>query len=107
VNRACEQALITRLRPYELRHSHASLLIEIGRTRRRSASNGHTEIGATTNVYGHLFEGKQRELTTEPVNDCVRLLDDRVALQHDDDASATADASTRPAAAIRPAFTIK
>jgi hypothetical protein len=24
---------------------------------------GHTEIGVTMNVYGHLFAGKQRELT--------------------------------------------
>jgi hypothetical protein len=26
---------------------------------------GHTEIGVTMNVYGHLYEGKQRELTKD------------------------------------------
>ena len=26
---------------------------------------GHTEIGVTMNVYGHLFEGKQKELTQD------------------------------------------
>jgi hypothetical protein len=30
----------------------------------------HTEIGVTMNVYGHLFEGKQGELTTE-LNDLL------------------------------------
>jgi hypothetical protein len=31
---------------------------------------GHTEIGVTMNVYGHLFEGKQRELTSD-LNDLL------------------------------------
>lgn len=66
VNRACDRAGLPRLRPYDLRHSHASLLIDIGaHPKAISERMGHTEIGVTMNVYGHLFEGKQRELTAD------------------------------------------
>ena len=66
VNRACDKAGLARLRPYDLRHSHASLLIDIGaHPKAISERMGHTEIGVTMNVYGHLFEGKQRELTSD------------------------------------------
>ncbi len=66
VNRACDAASLPRLRPYDLRHSHASLLIDIGaHPKAISERIGHTEIGVTMNVYGHLFEGKLRELTSD------------------------------------------
>ena len=66
VTRACDSAGITRIRPYDLRHSHVSLLIDVGaHPKAISERMGHTEIGVTMNVYGHLFEGKQRELTSD------------------------------------------
>lgn len=66
VNRASEQAGLPRIRPYDLRHSHASLLIDLGaHPKAISERMGHTEIGVTMNVYGHLYEGKQRELTRD------------------------------------------
>lgn len=66
VIRACDTAGIARIRPYDLRHSHASLLIDVGaHPKAISERMGHTEIGVTMNVYGHLFEGKQRELTRD------------------------------------------
>ena len=66
VNRACDKAGLQRIRPYDLRHSHASLLIDIGaHPKAISERMGHTEIGVTMNVYGHLFEGKQKELTQD------------------------------------------
>jgi integrase len=53
-------------RPYDLRHSHASLLIDLGaHPKAISERMGHTEIGVTMNVYGHLFDGKQHELTSD------------------------------------------
>lgn len=64
VSRACDRAGLERIRPCDLRHSHASLLIDIGaHPKAISERMGHTEIGITMNVYGHIFEGKQRELS--------------------------------------------
>lgn len=52
--------------PYDLRHSHASLLINLGaHPKAISERMGHTEIGVTMNVYGHLFEGAQGQLTVD------------------------------------------
>jgi hypothetical protein len=43
---------------------HLQDLIDIGaHPKAMSERMGHTEIGVTMNVYGHIFEGKQRELT--------------------------------------------
>jgi integrase len=82
VNRACDRAGIERIRPYDLRHSHASLLIDIGaHPKAISERMGHTEIGVTMNVYGHLFEGKQRELTRD-LND---LLDRTRSTNHEEE----------------------
>lgn len=66
VDRACDKAGIAHIRPYDLRHSHASLLIDLGaHPKAISERMGHSEIGVTMNVYGHLFDGKQRELTSD------------------------------------------
>ena len=66
VNRAQESAGLPRFRPYDLRHSHASLLINLGaHPKAISERMGHTEIGVTMNVYGHLFEGAQGQLTQD------------------------------------------
>jgi integrase len=64
INRARVAAGLPYFRPYDLRHTHASLLIDIGaHPKAISERMGHTEIGVTMNVYGHLFDGKQFELT--------------------------------------------
>jgi hypothetical protein len=66
VERACDKAGIAYIRPYDLRHSHASLLIDLGaHPKAISERMGHSEIGVTMNVYGHLFDGQQRELTSD------------------------------------------
>lgn len=52
------------LRTYDIRHSHASLLIDDGANVLAVAQRmGHTDPGVTLRVYGHLFEGVQRDLT--------------------------------------------
>jgi integrase len=52
------------LRTYDIRHSHASLLIEQGANLLAIAQRmGHTDPAVTLRVYGHLFAGAQDELT--------------------------------------------
>jgi integrase len=51
-------------RTYDIRHTHASLLIDEGANVLAVAQRlGHTDPGVTLRVYGHLFEGAQEELT--------------------------------------------
>lgn len=72
INRARMRAGLPYFRPYDLRHTHASLLIDLGaHPKAISERMGHTEIGVTMNVYGHLFDGKQFELTGD-LDDLLR-----------------------------------
>ncbi len=58
INRARLAAELPWFRPYDLRHSHASLLINLGaHPKAISERMGHTEIGVTMNVYGHRLAG--------------------------------------------------
>jgi integrase len=53
-----------RLRTYDLRHSHASLLIDQGANLIAVAQRmGHSDLAVTLRVYGHLFTGAREELT--------------------------------------------
>ena len=53
-------------RTYDLRHSHASLLIDLGANLLALAQRmGHSDPAITLRVYGHLFEGTQEELTRQ------------------------------------------
>ena len=48
------------------RHTHASLLIDLdAHPEAISERMGHSEIGVTMNVYGHLFQDKQEQLTND------------------------------------------
>lgn len=52
------------LRTYDLRHTHASLLIAEGADPLALAQRmGHTDPAITLRLYGHLFEGAQQSLT--------------------------------------------
>jgi integrase len=52
------------LRTYDLRHSHASLLIDLGANPLEVALRmGQTDPAVTMRVYGHLFDGAQEKLT--------------------------------------------
>lgn len=51
-------------RTYDLRHTHASLLIHDGADVLAIAQRmGHSDPAITLRVYGHLFEGAQKDLT--------------------------------------------
>ncbi len=76
------------LRTYDLRHSHASLLIDRGANVLAVAQRmDHSDPTVTLRVYGHLFDGVQEKLTEEldqlrreterPVDAPVVSLDDR------------------------------
>jgi len=51
-------------RTYDLRHSHASVLIDLGVNLLALAQRmGHSDPAMTLRLYGHLFEGAQVELS--------------------------------------------
>jgi integrase len=58
----CGDHGLSRLRLYDLRHTHASLLIHEGvHPKRISERMGHSSIKLTMDTYGHLFEGSDRD----------------------------------------------
>jgi hypothetical protein len=51
---------------YDLRHSHASLLIDLGANPLAMAQRmGHNDAAFTLRVYGHLFESAQAKLSEQ------------------------------------------
>jgi integrase len=58
----CREAGLPEIRFYDLRHTHASLLIHEGVHAKKIAERlGHSSIKLTMDTYGHLFEGSDRE----------------------------------------------
>jgi integrase len=58
----CEANGLPKLRLYDLRHTHASLLIHEGvHPKKISERLGHSSIKLTMDTYGHLFEGSDRD----------------------------------------------
>lgn len=58
-----ERAGVKRIRLHDFRHSHASLLIELGFSPLLIAERlGHENIERTLNTYSHLYPNKQAEL---------------------------------------------
>lgn len=59
----CEKSGVKRIRLHDLRHSHASLLIELGFTPLLIAERlGHESIETTLNTYSHLYPNKQNQV---------------------------------------------
>ena len=58
----CQSNGLPKLRLYDLRHSHASLLINEGVHAKKIAERlGHASITLTMDTYGHLFESSDRD----------------------------------------------
>ena len=56
---------VKKIRIHDLRHSHASLLIEMGFSPKEIAERlGHENIETTLNTYAHLYPNKQEQLAT-------------------------------------------
>ncbi|RGT75125.1 site-specific integrase [Ruminococcus sp. AF18-22] len=59
-----KQAGVRRIRLHDLRHSHASLLIELGFSALLVSERlGHENVSTTLNIYSHLFPSKQSEVS--------------------------------------------
>ncbi len=69
-----EKAGLQKIRVHDLRHSHASLLIEMGFSPLLIAERlGHENIETTLNTYSHLYPNKQSELAEALQNKLVRF----------------------------------
>lgn len=63
IKKAAERAGVPAIRVHDLRHSHASFLIDKGFSPIAIKERlGHENIQVTLNTYGHLFENKSREI---------------------------------------------
>lgn len=61
MQRGIKESGVKRIRLHDLRHSHASLLIEMGFTPLAIAERlGHEKVITTMNTYAHLYPDKQR-----------------------------------------------
>ena len=61
--RGIKETGVKRIRIHDLRHSHASLLVELGFQPLAIAERlGHEKIETTLNTYSHLYPNKQPEL---------------------------------------------
>ncbi len=61
-----KKANLPKIRVHDLRHSHASLLIELGFSPTLIASRlGHEKVSVTLDIYGHLYPNKQDELASQ------------------------------------------
>lgn len=63
MERGCKNTGVKRIRIHDIRHSHASLLINQGCDALILADRlGHEKVSTTLNIYSHLFPHKQTEL---------------------------------------------
>jgi len=63
MDRGCKKDSVKRIRLHDLRHSHASLLVELGFTPLLIAERlGHEKIETTLNTYSHLYPNKQNKV---------------------------------------------
>lgn len=59
----CALAGVKRIRLHDLRHSHASLLIELGFSALLVSERlGHESVSTTLDIYSHLFPSKQSQM---------------------------------------------
>lgn len=69
LNVAAEKAGLEKIRLHDLRHSHASLLINLGiNILAISRRLGHDDIKTTLNIYGHLYHTTNEEIAAKIEN---------------------------------------
>ena len=70
MKRGTKDGKVKRIRLHDIRHSHASLLIELGFSPLAIADRlGHEKVETTLNTYSHLFPHKRDEVA-EKLQDC-------------------------------------
>ena len=63
MQRGIKQSGVKRIRIHDIRHSHASMLVELGFSPLEIANRlGHEKIETTLNTYSHLYPNKQEQL---------------------------------------------
>lgn len=63
MQRGIRKSGVKRIRLHDLRHSHASMLVEMGFSPLEIANRlGHEKIETTLNTYSHLYPDKQEKL---------------------------------------------
>lgn len=63
MQRGIKQSGVKRIRIHDIRHSHASMLVEMGFSPLEIANRlGHEKIETTLNTYSHLYPNKQEQL---------------------------------------------
>ncbi len=63
MDRGCKKSDVKRIRIHDLRHSHASLLIEMGFSPLLISERlGHENIETTLQTYSHLYRNKHSEV---------------------------------------------
>lgn len=68
-----KQANVKRIRLHDLRHSHASLLIELGFSALLVSERlGHENVSTTLNIYSHLFPSRQTEVADRLQDICQK-----------------------------------
>ncbi|MGI6052332.1 MAG: tyrosine-type recombinase/integrase [Bilifractor sp.] len=67
-----KMAGVKRIRIHDFRHSHASLLVELGASIYLISERlGHKDVKITMNIYAHLYPNKQKEII-DKLNDLNR-----------------------------------
>ena len=63
MQRGIKESGVKRIRIHDLRHSHSSMLVEMGFSPLEIADRlGHEKIETTLNTYSHLYPNKQEKL---------------------------------------------
>lgn len=63
IKRGIKESGVKKIRIHDLRHSHASMLIELGFSPLEIADRlGHEKVETTLNTYSHLYPNKQAKL---------------------------------------------
>jgi integrase len=87
--RACKKSGVKKIRIHDIRHSHASYLINLGCAPLLISERlGHEKIQTTLNTYSHLYPNKHQEVV-DMIQKQHRL--DEVGSLHDKTANTTSD----------------
>ena len=80
MDRGCKKSKVKRIRIHDLRHSHASLLIEMGFSPLLISERlGHENIETTLQTYSHLYPNKHSE-----VADKLQMLNQKATNENDE-----------------------
>ena len=66
LNKGCKKSGVKKIRIHDIRHSHASLLVELGFSPLLIAERlGHEKVQTTMDTYSHLYPNKQVEVANQ------------------------------------------